>query len=206
MGERGLKGEKGEEGDKASKSQLGLAWDTPSVEESGTTDSFTSDSSTSDTASSPDTSSFSSSGTESDSSDSSDLTEQYSNSKYGFSFNYPAGFTIGEFPEGDIGETILVQNPESSQSFQVFVADYDEPGPITPERILQDLPTFVIENPQEAILPGNVEALIFFSQEEGLGKTREVWIVHGGYLYQITTEASMDAWLAGILNTWHFTR
>ena len=36
------------------------------------------------------------------------------------------------------------------------------------------------------------------------GDTREVWFIHGGYLYEVTTYKELDIWLAGIMRTWKF--
>lgn len=139
----------------------------------------------------------------------------YTNSKYSFSFKYPKGFTVTNFQEGEYGETILVNKQGSKDSFQIFISPFDEPGPLTKERILADVPDMKIENPEQRLLKNGVPGLIFFSEEASLGKTREVWFIYpvrssdsngayNGYLYQISTLAELDKWLAEILSTWKF--
>jgi hypothetical protein len=38
-----------------------------------------------------------------------------------------------------------------------------------------------------------------------MGDTREVWFIHGGFLYEVTTYKQLDSWLAPIMQTWQFT-
>lgn len=130
---------------------------------------------------------------------------RYVNAAYGFSLVHPKNMVITTFGE-DLGETILVQENEGTKSFQIFVMPWDEPefAVITPERIKQDLPDFDVIEPKEAVLADGTHALLFWSDEEGSGKTREVWIIHGDYLYEITALADLDSLLARVMGTWTF--
>ena len=114
---------------------------------------------------------------------------EYKNDQYGFSFGQPDGFNISDFEEGG-GKVILVKNVGSSVSnnsnnyengFQIFIAAFDEPGPITKERILKDIPDMKIVG-EQYIDVGGERALNFTSQDDLGGETREIWMVHGGYL------------------------
>jgi hypothetical protein len=146
----------------------------------------------------------------------------YSDLQYNFSFQYPKDFTATKFQEGESGNTILVQYREQSNiandssqvstsinkypenvSFQIFISPFDEPGPLTKERILQDLPD-LIKNPEQRVLKNGAVALIFFSQEPSIGEIREIWFVYNGYLYQISTYKELDSLVADILETWRF--
>ncbi|OGD25762.1 hypothetical protein A2819_02315 [Candidatus Azambacteria bacterium RIFCSPHIGHO2_01_FULL_40_24] len=133
---------------------------------------------------------------------------QYKNDQFGFSFGYPEGFNISDFDDGG-GKIILVKNVGSSVSnnsdngFQIFIAAFDEPGPITKERILKDIPDMVISNEKE-ILVGGERALSFTSKDELGGETREIWIARGGYLYQITGYKNFEKELLEIMGTWKF--
>jgi hypothetical protein len=138
--------------------------------------------------------------------------EVYQNQNYGFSFRHLAEMSVSEIPE-DTGFMVLVQSGGEKKSFQIFVLEYDEPGPITPERIKRDLPRMNMENPTPVKIGTDktIDALIFFSDHPSLGKTREIWFVwppdpypHGNYLYQITTYADMDNFIGSILDTWKF--
>lgn len=138
-----------------------------------------------------------------------DVSAVYTHPTYGFSFRYPEGFTVNSFSD-ESGETILVQKEgRVKEGFQIFISEFDEPGPITPERIHIDVPNMVVEEPQEVMIGGSgqglgVRALVFFSHDPSLGRTREVWFVHGGYLYQVTARAEFDAELSKIMATFRF--
>jgi len=128
----------------------------------------------------------------------------YTDSQYKFSFEYPKDFTATKFQEGEYGETILVSREGSKDSFQIFISSFDEPEPLTKERILQDLPNLVMENSEQRVLKNGAVALIFFSEESSIGKTREIWFIHNNYLYQISTYKELDGLVANIISTWKF--
>ena len=136
---------------------------------------------------------------------------RYKNDQYGFSFGQPDGFNVSDFDEGD-GKIILVKNVGSSVSnnsnnyengFQIFIAAFDEPGPITKERILKDIPDMII-NGEQYIDIGGERALSFTSQDDLGGETREIWMVHGGYLYQIKGYKNFEEKMIEVLKTWKF--
>ena len=135
-----------------------------------------------------------------------DLVKFYSDSKLGISFNYPDGLNVSGFAEGDSGYTILAQKAGVREGFQIFVSDFDEPGPLTAERIKQDLPDMKIESPALALIGADkkISALIFFSESESLGRTREVWFLRGEKLYQLMTYADMDSFVGPVLETLTF--
>ena len=54
-------------------------------------------------------------------------------------------------------------------------------------------------------LVGGVPAKSFFGYNDAMGDTLEVWLIHGGFLYEVTTYKPLDAWLTPILQTWKFT-
>lgn len=127
----------------------------------------------------------------------------YVNPEPKFSFRYASGFTVSPMEDAS-GGTILVRDPNGQkQEFQIHISMFDEPGPITAERILKDIPDMVIDAPQ-TVSVGGASALTFLSQDASLGKTREVWFTQEKYLYQITAYAEMDEVLGKILETWKF--
>ena len=128
----------------------------------------------------------------------------YIDSQYNFSFQYPKDFTATKFKEGEDGDTILIQQKDGKNGFQIFIASFDEPGPLTKERILQDLPEMKITEAENRVLKNGIPALIFFSEETSLGKTREIWFIQNGYLYQVSTTAALDSLVAQIVATWKF--
>ena len=73
--------------------------------------------------------------------------QTYQHTDPSFSFQYPGDFSVTSIPD-EYGEVILVKNPKAEkQEFQIFIGEFDEPGPITPERIKKDMPELLIEEP-----------------------------------------------------------
>lgn len=130
-----------------------------------------------------------------------ELSETYSNTDYGFSFKHPKEFTVTAFEEGS--GTIVYLQKGGQDGFQIYITAFNETGPITVERVRQDLPTIVIESPQQVVIGGE-EAFVFISSDDSIGQTREVWFVHGGYLYQITAPLSFDRDAASMMTTLQF--
>lgn len=129
-----------------------------------------------------------------------DMSETYTNHKYGFSFGYPKEFNISEFTEGEAD--VILAKDETGDGFQIFIKPFDEPGPITKKRILKDIPDIHISNDKE-ISVGGEKALSFTSQYVSL-ETLEIWFVHGGNLYQISSFPDSASKLEKIIKTWAF--
>lgn len=129
------------------------------------------------------------------------LKESYSHT--GFSFKYSEGFKVSSSTvEG--GEMVAVEN-EKGSGFQIFFSSFDEPGPITPERIWQDMPDMAINDPKNADLDGS-KALVFYGSDEVMGETFEVWTVRRGKLYQITGPKTAEQLIIETLETWTWSR
>lgn len=135
------------------------------------------------------------------SADTHNIPSRYYSSEYKFFFNKPTGFRVTEIPD-DTGAVILAEG-SNGESFQIFIIPFDESGPLTPSRIQKDLPQKIIENPRSGKLDGT--QAVAFSSRDGTEKVFEIWFIHGGYLYQITTNASFTDGLQNILQTWKFT-
>ena len=125
----------------------------------------------------------------------------------GFSFDLPKGFEYGSFPDEN-GE-LLVFEKNSREGFQIYITPFDEEGPLTPERIQQDLPSLSMTDVKKGELD-SISAVVFQSSNESLD-TFEVWflypespIPHGNYLYQILTYREYNDDLSQILQTWKF--
>jgi hypothetical protein len=130
----------------------------------------------------------------------------YTNTHYGFSIKYPLDFVETEYPEGADALTIVFQKTgEESKGFQIFVIPYPETQ-ISQERIKTDLKGAPMKNVTEVILPGNIRAVHFNSVAPIIGDSSEVWFIHNGYLFEVTTYAALDTWLAGVLATMQFSK
>ena len=129
-----------------------------------------------------------------------DLKESYKAETGDFSFKYEEGMkATSSLVEG--GEMITVEK-DADHGFQVFILPFDEEGPITEERIREDLPDIEIREPKYVEMDGN-KSLAFYSSGD-LGETFEVWAVHDGKLYQIMARKNQERWTRGILGTWEW--
>jgi hypothetical protein len=126
----------------------------------------------------------------------------YTNERYGFSFEHPPKFSINEIKDG-VDTTIVFQGEKSENGFQIYILPYGGEQ-ITPERIRTDVPGGLKGEAVEVIIGGNIRALAFWGESPGIGKTREVWFIRNGYLYEFTAYANFDAELAAIMNTLTF--
>ncbi len=130
-------------------------------------------------------------------------TERYTNKDYGLSLSYPAELTVQEFPQSG-ALTIVFQHPSEEKGFQIFIVPYPE-AQISQARIKTDLAGGPMDNPVEIVLAGNIPAVHFESRAPIIGESTEVWFIHAGHLYEVTTYRAHDAWLASILGTLQFT-
>ena len=127
----------------------------------------------------------------------------FTHPKLGFSISYPKELHASEYDEGEGARTILFQKEEEQYGFQMFIVPYTEDS-ISAERIKKDIPSGVVDEPQEVVIGDGILATVFWSESSLIGRTREIWFTHGGYLYEVTGYASQDALLAQVLGTLTF--
>ncbi len=138
------------------------------------------------------------------------LSKKYENAEHYFSFRYPEDFTLSEFAEPisetEDRDTVLVQNVEKKEGFQVLISAFDETGAVlTAERIKQDLPDLEMRDVQEVLLGTAGKGVAFLSNNEAFGgASREVWFIIAGRLFQVSTYASQEKILQAVLQTWEF--
>lgn len=128
--------------------------------------------------------------------------KEHRNDTYKFSLLYPEGLTMKEFKEAGKAMTVTFEDVAGGKEFQMFIVPYAN-AEITPERFKSDIPSGVKENETDVTISG-AKGKQFFSRDRLLGDTREIWFVHGGFLYEVTTHKSLDAWIQNILTTWRF--
>ena len=128
--------------------------------------------------------------------------KEYRSSQYGFSLFYPDSLTATEYDEGAGAKTITFQNPSQGLGFQIFVVPYTS-SQVTTARFEQDEPSGIHTNIKNGLVAG-ATAAAFDGRDAVLGDTYEVWILHGGYLYEITTLKPLDTWLQQIVPSWQF--
>ena len=106
------------------------------------------------------------------------------------------------FDEGSGASTIIFQDVTSAQGFQIFIVPYSTPQ-VSIERFKMDQPSGVMQEPHDLNIDGAF-ATMFVGKDQLLGPTREVWFIHGGYLFEVTAPHSLDEWLGTIMLTWRF--
>ena len=132
----------------------------------------------------------------------SDTSRLYKNLLFRFSLTYPKDLQVKEYDDGTSASTITFEDATGKIGFQIFIVPYKEDY-ITTEQFKKDVPSGVMKNPTDVIIGGG-RATMFNSQDVAKNETREVWFIKDGFLYEITTPADLDVWLARILSTWHF--
>jgi hypothetical protein len=128
--------------------------------------------------------------------------KEYRNTTYAISFFYPEGLSMKEFKETGSAMTVTFEDVADGKEFQMFIVPYAN-AEITTERIKLDIPSGVKEGEENIVVDG-VRGTKFFSQDKLLGNTREIWFIHNGFLYEVTTHKELDAWMTDILATWRF--
>ncbi|HEY0221086.1 MAG TPA: hypothetical protein VGC58_02575 [Candidatus Paceibacterota bacterium] len=126
----------------------------------------------------------------------------YKNTKSNFSIEFPKELTIKEYDEGGGSYSYVFENESGDKSFQIFFTEYYKDS-ITEERFLTDIPSGVIKEKQDIFIDG-VPAVMFFSKNNIMGETREVWFIKNGFLYEVFTYKDLDEWLSEIMLTWKF--
>lgn len=137
---------------------------------------------------------------------SSPMAARYANNKYGFSFDKPEGYTVGDLHD-ETGEILVIQKTNSrvNDGFQIYITPLDEPLTLTPDRIHADLPDLQIKNAKNIQLDAKASGIMFESNSSDFGgKSFEIWFTYQGFLYQITSYQSFANDLQKIIGTWKF--
>ena len=127
----------------------------------------------------------------------------YRNKKYNFKIAVPDDLEVKETESGGTF-TAVFMNPDGTQGFQIFITPYAG-WFVTEERIKMDIPSGVVKDQVDVLVDGT-KGTIFLSEHAGIGETREVWFLHGDYLYEVTTPKILDEWLSNIMTTWRFLK
>jgi hypothetical protein len=139
--------------------------------------------------------------------------EYYTHPATGLTFPYHKDFRLMIVKE-DGGEVILAENAEHAMAFQIFIQPFDEPGPLTVERIRRDLPDMQMEAVSETTTYKSDDPMLtFLSMDKTLGPIPQAWFIRDGYLYQLSMYAPVDdendplslVWFRGFLQHITFT-
>lgn len=132
------------------------------------------------------------------------LTGEYRNAAYRFSLMMPDGFEARELPAEEGVQTIVLQG-QSGDGIQITIAPYGQDA-LRIDDIRAELPDLVIDDVQSVEIGESVDAGVAFTSDNPAfaGKSREVWFVFKGNLYQISTYARLDGLLQAMFATWTF--
>ena len=133
-------------------------------------------------------------------------TKKYENTQYGFSFKYPASFTLGEFPEDEGRISLTIQNSKTNQIIQIYITPYEDSDfTVSAKQIRHDLPDMPFSNSADVIAGGKAKGVAFFSESEAFGgQTAEVWFADGKLFFQATASAKDAKALEDIIKGWRF--
>lgn len=131
-----------------------------------------------------------------------DTCAQYQSSAYHFSLYHSDKQVVNSYDEGGGAQTLTFQDVAGANGFQIYVLPYSDTQ-VSEERFKMDEPSGVRDNVRNATV-GGAGGAAFYSKNTALGDTYEVWFIHGGYLYEVTTLKALEPMLNSILATWRF--
>lgn len=129
--------------------------------------------------------------------------DRYVNEKYGFSFIKPSGYNVGFFPHSSETEIVLLQNDKKEVGAQIALSYFDETGPLTAQRIRQELPDLPMDAVTTIKVAGT-EGVSFLSRTDAFGNSSEIWFIRNNLLFQMTTYESQTVLLAELAETLEF--
>lgn len=127
---------------------------------------------------------------------------EYANSTFHFSLLYPNDLQATEYKEQGGALTVTFEDPATSEGFEIYVTPFSATQ-ITESRFKLDEPSGTFLQPTNVVIDGT-QATMFFGYNSIMGDTREVWFIHGGFLYEVATYKALDSWLAQIMESWKF--
>lgn len=132
--------------------------------------------------------------------------KKYASIQHGFSFKYPANFSIYEFPEENGKVALIIKNSENVQIIQIYMTPHgDLDFYVNAERIQRDLPDLMISNSTDVIVGGKAKGVAFFSDNEAFGgDTAEVWFADKSKFYQATCYRKDVKLLEELIKNWEF--
>lgn len=130
--------------------------------------------------------------------------KEFRSDRYMFSLLYPSDLEAKIIDEGSGAATITFENEKTAEGFQVFIVPF-EGAQITDERFKKDIPSGVRKSMTDIKIDGATGAS-FYSKNDVLGETAEVWFIRAGYLYEVNTFKDRAEWLSTIMATWKFLK
>jgi hypothetical protein len=127
---------------------------------------------------------------------------EFRSAQYHFSVFTSDQKQVNTYDEGGGAATFTFENFDTVHGFQIFVVPYSGTQ-ITDARFAKDEPSGVRTGLTNVTVDGAPGAA-FYSYDQNLGDTYEVWFIHGGYLYELTTLKALAPNMQERLATWKF--
>jgi len=128
--------------------------------------------------------------------------KEYINPFHKFSLLYPEGHALRAVSEPGGAATVVFEDIKNARGFQIFIVPHTEQQ-TTDERFLLDVSSGIRTRVVELQVDG-ASGASFNSRDAELGETYEVWFVHNGYMYEVSTLSPLQEYLDEILQTWDF--
>jgi hypothetical protein len=132
---------------------------------------------------------------------------RYTHPGLGFSFDKPAGYTVGVVADADGSQTLIVQPfaGDVRKSFQIFISPIQEAVELTPSLIKAELIDVSVLNAQKIVLDSYGKGMMFESNNDAFDrKSYEIWFSTDTHLYQVTSYREFASELRSIIGTWKF--
>lgn len=137
----------------------------------------------------------------------------YANAKYGFSLNYPSGYTTREMPI-DSFDIITIEGRDSSKGLQIAITSYDK-NILTPSDVSAIATGLKISNAKEITVDGKGQGFLFNTDDPAFGGASiEAWFVvpasvgHAKdgltHIYQVSSFAENESFVRDVLSTMKF--
>jgi len=129
---------------------------------------------------------------------------EYSHEGTGMSFSHDAGYSSRLMNDQGVDIVVVQSKDDASKGLQISLIPFDEDASsLTFERITAELPDLVVDKPQTGTLPFGSQALSFETGEEAF-RTREVWFVREGYLYQMSAPIASSPLIESVIASMRF--
>lgn len=127
---------------------------------------------------------------------------RYQNPAFHFGLLFPDNLAATEYKERNGALTVTFQDASTNEGFEIYVTPFSGTQ-IDESRFKLDEPSGRYLDPQQVVIDG-AQATLFTGYNPIMGDTREVWFIHGGYLYEVATFKSLDSWLGTIMRNFTF--
>ncbi len=127
---------------------------------------------------------------------------EYRDTAYRFALFYSYSLQVNQYNEGGGARTVVFQNPAGAQGFQVYITPYAQ-DVVDTTQFKKDEPSGVQLAPKAVSIDG-AKGTSFYCKEASLGDTAEIWFIHDGYLYEVSTFKAGAPLLNDVMQSWEF--